>query len=96
MIHATACVDAGAEIGEGTRIWHFSHVMGGARIGRACTLGQNVFVGDAAVPEELNKGVGLFDLLILRTVNIPPDTVGALGIVVKFCGGYVLEHWIIY
>ena len=44
-IHPTAVVDAGASVGEGTRIWHFSHVQSGARIGRNCTLGQNVYVG---------------------------------------------------
>jgi UDP-2-acetamido-3-amino-2,3-dideoxy-glucuronate N-acetyltransferase len=43
--HETAVVDPGADVGEGTRIWHFSHVMGEARIGRECSLGQNVFVG---------------------------------------------------
>jgi UDP-2-acetamido-3-amino-2,3-dideoxy-glucuronate N-acetyltransferase len=43
-IHPTAVVDAGAEIGEGTRIWHFCHVMPGAQIGRDCILGQNVYV----------------------------------------------------
>jgi UDP-2-acetamido-3-amino-2,3-dideoxy-glucuronate N-acetyltransferase len=42
--HPSAIVDDGAEIGDGTRIWHFSHVMGGTRIGRGGNLGQNVFV----------------------------------------------------
>ena len=42
--HPTATVDSGAEIGEGTRIWHYSHVMSGAEIGKKCVLGQNVFV----------------------------------------------------
>ncbi len=42
--HESAYVDEGAKIGEGTKIWHFSHVMGGAQIGAHCTLGQNVFV----------------------------------------------------
>ncbi len=42
--HESAYVDEGAEIGPGTKIWHFSHVMGGAKIGAHCTLGQNVFV----------------------------------------------------
>lgn len=46
FIHPSAIVDEGACIGEGTRIWHFSHVCGGARIGRNCSLGQNVFVGN--------------------------------------------------
>ena len=48
-IHPTAIVDDGALIGEGTRIWHFSHVQSGAKIGKNCTLGQNVYVGDGAV-----------------------------------------------
>ena len=42
--HDTAIVDDGAEIGDGTKVWHFSHVMGGTRIGRGCSLGQNTFV----------------------------------------------------
>ncbi|NPA93339.1 MAG: N-acetyltransferase [Chloroflexi bacterium] len=42
--HESAYVDEGAEIGPGTKIWHFSHVMSGAKIGAHCTLGQNVFV----------------------------------------------------
>ena len=46
--HDSAIVDDGAEIGEGSRIWHFVHVSAGARIGRDVTLGQNVFVGGAA------------------------------------------------
>lgn len=43
--HETACVDEGCEIGEGTRIWHYSHVLPGCRIGRNCILGQNVMLG---------------------------------------------------
>lgn len=45
-IHPTAIVDAGATIGEGTKIWHFTHVMGTANIGSSCVLGQNVFIGN--------------------------------------------------
>ncbi len=48
-IHPTAIVDEGAQIGEGTRIWHFTHIQGGARIGSNCMLGQNVYVGSGAV-----------------------------------------------
>lgn len=44
VVHASAIVDEPATIGEGTRIWHFSHVMAGAVIGSNCSLGQNVFV----------------------------------------------------
>ncbi len=45
-IHPTAIVDEGAQIGEDTRIWHWAHVCGGAKIGARCSLGQNVFVGN--------------------------------------------------
>ncbi len=44
--HETAIVDDGAMIGEGSRVWHFVHVSGGARIGRNVTLGQGVYVGN--------------------------------------------------
>jgi UDP-2-acetamido-3-amino-2,3-dideoxy-glucuronate N-acetyltransferase len=46
FVHESAVVDAGARIGEGTKIWHFSHVSAGAEIGPECTLGQNVYVAD--------------------------------------------------
>lgn len=49
FIHETAVVDDGAQIGNGTKIWHFCHVMGTAQIGENCVLGQNVFVGNKAV-----------------------------------------------
>lgn len=44
--HESAIVDDGAEIGADSRVWHFAHVCGGARIGRKVSLGQNVFVGN--------------------------------------------------
>jgi UDP-2-acetamido-3-amino-2,3-dideoxy-glucuronate N-acetyltransferase len=45
-IHPSAIVDDGAQIGEGSRIWHFVHVCSGAKIGKGVSLGQNVFVGN--------------------------------------------------
>jgi len=45
-VHPTAIVDEGAQIGEGSRVWHWVHVCAGARIGRNVSLGQNVFVGN--------------------------------------------------
>jgi UDP-2-acetamido-3-amino-2,3-dideoxy-glucuronate N-acetyltransferase len=45
FVHETAVVDKGAEIGAGTRIWHFSHVLAGSHVGEACNIGQNVVVG---------------------------------------------------
>lgn len=45
-IHPTAIVDNKATIGQGTRIWHWTHICSGAKIGNECSLGQNVFVGN--------------------------------------------------
>ncbi|QTH72571.1 acyltransferase [Pseudoalteromonas xiamenensis] len=45
-VHPSAIVDEGAQIGENTRVWHFVHICGGAKIGSGCSLGQNVFVGN--------------------------------------------------
>lgn len=47
--HPTAIVDDGAKIGEGTRVWHWAHICGGAQIGERCSFGQNVFVGNDVV-----------------------------------------------
>lgn len=45
-VHETAIIDEGAEIGKGSRVWHWVHVCGGAKIGSGVSLGQNVFVGN--------------------------------------------------
>lgn len=49
FIHESAVVDQGAEVGAGSKIWHFSHVMGGAKLGEGCNLGQNVFIASGVV-----------------------------------------------
>ena len=46
--HETAIVDGGAHIGSGTKIWHFTHIMGTVEIGKNCVIGQNVFLGNNA------------------------------------------------
>jgi UDP-2-acetamido-3-amino-2,3-dideoxy-glucuronate N-acetyltransferase len=45
--HPTAVIDQPCEIGEGTKIWYFSHVMAGAKVGGGCNLGQNVVISPA-------------------------------------------------
>lgn len=44
FVHESSCVDEGAQIGTGTKIWHFCHVMSSAQIGERCNIGQNVFI----------------------------------------------------
>ncbi len=46
FVHPSSYVDRKVSIGKGTKIWHFSHVMKGARIGSNCSIGQNVFIGE--------------------------------------------------
>lgn len=77
--HPTAVVDQPAQIGEGTKIWHFSHVMAGARIGDRCVLGQNVFVASRAVLGDgckVQNNVSLYDDVILEDdVFVAPSAV---------------------
>jgi UDP-2-acetamido-3-amino-2,3-dideoxy-glucuronate N-acetyltransferase len=49
FVHESSYVDDNVEIGEGTRIWHFSHIQGGAKIGKKCSIGQNVYVGSNVI-----------------------------------------------
>lgn len=54
FIHESAIVEVGAHIGSGTKIWHFSHIMSGAKMGNHCTIGQNVFI---ALGVQIGNGV---------------------------------------
>jgi UDP-2-acetamido-3-amino-2,3-dideoxy-glucuronate N-acetyltransferase len=47
--HETAVIDAGCQIGEGSKIWHFSHLMPGCTLGKACNIGQNVVISPEVV-----------------------------------------------
>jgi len=67
--HPTAVIDPGAQIGAGTRIWHFTHVMPTAVIGRACTIGQNVLVGsNVRVGDhcKIQNNVALYEGVVLE------------------------------
>lgn len=69
QVHPSAIVDDGAQIGEGSRIWHFVHVCGGARIGKGVSLGQNVFVGNKVVIGDqckIQNNVSVYDNVILE------------------------------
>lgn len=68
-IHPSAIVDEGAQIGDGSRIWHFVHVCGGARIGQDVSLGQNVFVGNKVVIGDrckVQNNVSVYDNVTLE------------------------------
>ena len=67
--HATAIIDTGALIGEGTRIWHWVHICAAAKIGRDCSLGQNVFVGNDVVignQVKIQNNVSIYDAVTIE------------------------------
>lgn len=68
-VHPSAIVDEGAQIGDGSRVWHFAHVCGGAKIGKSVSLGQNVFVGNKAVIGDnckIQNNVSVYDNVTLE------------------------------
>lgn len=67
--HPSAIIDDGAQIGDGSRVWHFVHVCGGARIGKGVSLGQNVFVGNKVVIGDrckVQNNVSVYDNVTLE------------------------------
>lgn len=79
FVHPTSTIDQPCEIGEGTKIWHYSHIMGRARIGRNCTIGQNVMVAS--------------DVVIGDNVKIQNNVSVYTGVVLEndvFCGPSVV------
>jgi UDP-2-acetamido-3-amino-2,3-dideoxy-glucuronate N-acetyltransferase len=68
-VHPTAIVDEGAQIGEGSRVWHWVHVCGGAKIGKGVSLGQNVFVGNKVIIGDqckIQNNVSVYDNVTLE------------------------------
>lgn len=68
-IHETAIVDEGAQIGEGTRVWHFVHISAGAIIGERCSVGQNVYIGNKVVignNVKIQNNVSVYDNVTLE------------------------------
>lgn len=69
LIHPSAQVEEGAEIGAGTRIWQHAHVMRGARLGKRCTLGQNVSVASGVVignDVKIQNNVSVYDGVVIE------------------------------
>ena len=68
-IHETAIVDVGAQIGEGSRVWHWVHICAGAKIGRDGSFGQNVFVGNDVVignNVKVQNNVSIYDAVTIE------------------------------
>ncbi len=69
VAHPSSIIDAGARIGDDTRIWHWVHVSAGAVIGRSCSLGQNVYVGNRVVIGDrvkIQNNVSVYDNVTLE------------------------------
>ncbi|MDQ2736814.1 MAG: N-acetyltransferase [Pseudomonadota bacterium] len=69
MIHPLAIVDEGAQLGAGTKVWHFTHISAGARIGAHCSIGQGVYVGGQAVIGDrvkVQNNVSVYDAVTLE------------------------------
>ena len=67
--HSSAIIDHGAQIGEGSRIWHWVHVCSGAKIGQGCSLGQNVFVSNRVIIGDnvkIQNNVSVYDGVTLE------------------------------
>jgi len=70
VIHPSAIVDDGAVLGDDCRVWHFTHVCGGARIGCGCSFGQNVFVGNDVIIGDnvkIQNNVSVYDAVTLES-----------------------------
>jgi UDP-2-acetamido-3-amino-2,3-dideoxy-glucuronate N-acetyltransferase len=68
-VHPSAIIDEGAQIGDGSRVWHFVHVCSGATIGKGVSLGQNVFVGNKVVIGDrckIQNNVSVYDNVTLE------------------------------
>ena len=68
-VHPSAIVDDGAQLGAGSRVWHFAHVCAGARIGERCSLGQGVYVGNDVVighNVKIQNNVSVYDAVTLE------------------------------
>ena len=93
-VHASAIVDEGAQIGEGSRVWHFVHVCGGARVGRNVSMGQNVFIGNKVtigdnckiqnnVSEDLDSAIGTEATAKIKSEEWTNEATGNSGTSIK-------------
>jgi len=68
-VHSTAIIDEGAEIGEGSMIWHWVHISSGAKIGKKCSFGQNVYIANSVKignGVKVQNNVSIYDNVVLE------------------------------
>ena len=68
-VHPSAIIDEGAQLGAGSRVWHFVHICSGAVIGKGCSFGQNVFVGNQVIIGDnckIQNNVSVYDNVTLE------------------------------
>ena len=68
-VHETAIVDEGAQIGAGSKVWHWVHICGGAQVGKGVSIGQNVFVGNKVIIGDhckIQNNVSVYDNVSLE------------------------------
>ena len=69
LIHESSYVDEGARLGEGTRVWHFSHILPDVTVGRKCSIGQNVVIGPRVTVGDgvkIQNNVSIYEGVILE------------------------------
>jgi len=77
--HQTAVIDEGCNIGDNTKVWHFSHIMAGAKLGRDCNIGQNVMIANGVVVGDrvkIQNNVSVYEgVIISEDAFIGPSVV---------------------
>jgi UDP-2-acetamido-3-amino-2,3-dideoxy-glucuronate N-acetyltransferase len=95
FVHETSIVDNGAQIGEGTKIWHFSHICSGAIIGKNCSFGQNVYVAPGVVIGDnvrVQNGVSIYSGLVIDDYCfLGPHCTFTNDKYPRSCGNWTLE-----
>jgi UDP-2-acetamido-3-amino-2,3-dideoxy-glucuronate N-acetyltransferase len=100
LVHPTAIVDAGAHIGAGTAIWHWTHVMAGAHIGERCSIGQGCFIGNVRIGAgcriqnhvSIYDGVTLDDDVFLGPACVLTNVKHPRAHVARKAEGYATTH----
>lgn len=95
FVHPTAIVEEGVEIGDDTKVWHWCHICAGAKIGKHCSFGQNVYIAPGVVIGDnvrVQNGVSLYAGLVIEDYCfIGPHAVFTNDRNPRSCGPWTLE-----